>query len=263
MSSGIGTPETRPAWLFGAVLLFTVPLTAGAAPQEGALVLSDRTEVPLQIYPARGRQALLWLPSEVGRVAAEDGIARALARAGVEVWRADVLGARFLPEARSSLEEVPAEDVSALIAHVADRTGKAVYLIAAERGAVPALRGAQHWKRAHPDAAALAGAVLLSPNLYVAAPEPGAEAHYLPVVAETRLRIFILQPERSPWYWRLERLKTEFQRGGSTVATRVLPEVRDRFYFRPDASAREDAQARALARLVTEALSQLQKETGP
>lgn len=234
---------------------------AADAPRQRSVPLGDGGEVTVRVFPARGRELIVWLPSEAGLTSTDEQIAAQLARTGIEMWLADVINARLLPQVRSSLEQIPDADVAAVIAAAAVR-GKRVYLLSAARGAVPALRGARAWQLGHPRDSALAGAILLWPNLYVATPEPGADAEYLPVVRETRLPIYILQPQLSPWYWRLERLTAELEQAGSTVQTKVLPGVRDRFYFRSefavtDSPAREDGLAREFPGLLREAVIQL------
>ena len=104
----------------------------------------------------------------------------------------------------------------------------------------------------------LRGVILLSPNLYVATPDPGKEAEYLPVTSHTKLPIAILQAENSPWKWRIEQLRSRLEQGGSKVNVVLLPGVRDRFYFRDDALPPEQALAARLPGLVLNALKSLE-----
>jgi thiol-disulfide isomerase/thioredoxin len=89
--------------------------------------------------------------------------------------------------------------------------------------------------------------VLLHPNLYLGPPEPGQEAQYHPAVAATRAPVYLIQPENSPWRWRLDATRAELQKAGARVFVRVVKEARDRFYFRPDATEVEERLARELA----------------
>jgi thiol-disulfide isomerase/thioredoxin len=217
------------------------------------LLLPDRTPVPVQEYPASGPLRLLWLPSGFGSDKAEAPVAAELAKLGIEVWQVDVLEGRLLPPLESSLEQVPDSDITALI-ELARAGGRRVLLLASARAGVLALRGARAWQIAHAtERAALAGVVLIHPNLYLGPPEPGREAAYHPVVAQTRLPVFILQPEQSPWRWRLDATRAELEKGGARVYTRVLTDVRDRFYSRPDATAPEVITARHLATTLRDA----------
>lgn len=95
------------------------------------------------------------------------------------------------------------------------------------------------------------------PNLFFGPPEPGKEAEYHPAAAQTRLPVYILQPEQSPWRWRLEVTQKELGKGGSKVFTRVLTDVRDRFYFRPDATSVEEDVANRLAGMLRDSIQAL------
>ena len=222
-----------------------VLLVAQVAVSARDVRLADGTDVPVTVYAASGDTLLLWLPSGIPGAAAEVALADKLRALGIEVWRAEVLEARFLPALESSLEQVPDSDIAGLI-DAARATGKRVSVLASARAGVLALRGAQAWQRAHPGAAGLDGVILLHPNLYLGPPDPGHEAEFHPIVASTRLPVHVMQPEKSPWRFRLDALKAAFERGGTRVTLQLLPGVRDRYYFRADATPDEDA---ATARL--------------
>jgi thiol-disulfide isomerase/thioredoxin len=66
-------------------------------------------------------------------------------------------------------------------------------------------------------------------------------------VAATRAPVFLIQPENSPWRWRLDATQAELRKSGARVFVRVIKEARDRFYFRPDATEVEERLARELA----------------
>lgn len=230
-------------------------LTGVAAAKTESLKLDDGTEISIQKLSTHGNPRVLWLPSEAGEQPGELAVARRLARLGVEVWYADTLAARFLPAVRSSMQEIPATDVAALLQH-ALRGNKPVVVVSAGQGAAPLVRGVIQLRNQAPSSQ-LAGAVLLSPNLYVATPDVGAEAEFLPEVTQAKIPIAILQAEQSPWRWRLDSLAAELNRSGSDVRTRVLPGVRDRFYFRPNATAAERKAAAALPTLLRDTLMTL------
>ena len=220
------------------------------------LQLPGGTELALRVYPANGNTLLLWLPSESGIVAADHKAAAMIAKSGVEVWLPDFHAAYFLPIVPSSLQQIPAADVMRVIA-LAQQRGKAVYLVSGGSGAALALQGAApETKNSKP----VRGAVLLSPNLFTGTPQPGEEAKYLPIASRTRLPIVILQPDYSPWKWRAEELQSRLQRGGSTVSVKSLPGIRDRFYYREDASPTERAWAARLPELVLNALKTLKEK---
>lgn len=239
-------------------LLIAVSSGIAAAPLAGAkqqnVTLANGTEIPVTVFPGRSNAILLWLPSENGLVPAEFNAASEIAKSGVEVWLADLHTAYFLPIVPSSLQQIPADDVAQLIAASARRSGKKIYLVSEGNGAALALTAAA---ALHDDRHDLRGAILLSPNLYVATPEPGEDAQYLPVTTATHLPLAILQPELSPWRWHLDQLQALLNRGGASVAIKLLPKVRDRFYFRDDALPAEQALAPSLPQLIINAYKQL------
>ena len=208
------------------------------------------------MHAAKGKSLVLWLPSGFGKFAGETQVAERLAALGVEVWQAGLLDARFLPPVESSLEKIPDGDVAELI-DAAAKTGKRVYLLTTARGGIVGLRGARAWQKRNPKSNVLGGALLLHPNLFLGPPEPGKEAEYHPVAAQTRLPVYILQSEQSPWRWRLEATQAELEKDGSKVFTRVLTDVRDRFYFRPDATEVEMDVAQRLAQMLRDSIRAL------
>lgn len=241
------------------LLAFLLLPAAYAAPSPATtqtLPLPGGTELALRIYPAKGNTLLLWLPSESGIVAADHKAAEVIARSGVEVWLPDLHAAYFLPIVPSSLQQIPVADVAHVIA-LARQRSKQVYLMSGGSGAALALQGAALQTK---NSNSLRGAVLLSPNLFTGTPQPGEEAKYLPIASRTRLPIFILQPDYSPWRWRVEELQSRLQRGGSTVRTKSLPGIRDRFYYREDASPTERAWSARMPELVLNALNSLKEK---
>lgn len=230
-------------FLLGSTLAF-------AAPQSQAILVAPNVEIPVTRYNAGKQSLILWLPSESGVVQAEHDTAAKLARRGYSVWVADLFGARFLPVGPSSLDEIPAADVAGLIQAAAKKYRK-IILLSSGRGAALALGGAQQWGQP------IAGVVLLFPNLLVSSPEAGEEAAYLPLTRQTHLPITILQGDKSPWHWQLDALKQELEQGGSRVAIKTLPGMRDRFYFRENALPRERELGGRLDSLIVGAIKSL------
>lgn len=230
------------------------------AAEQRLIPLTGDVEAPITVHPASGDRLLLWLPSEHGLPDAVGEVAEGLAGQGIEVWEADLLEAHFLPVQASSLAAVPTADVVALI-EAAREAGKQVYVAASDQGAVLALEGARAWQQMHPDVA-LGGAVLISPNLYTSTPEPGETARYLPIARATNLPVYVLQPERSPWRWRLEQLYARLTEGGASVFLHQLPGVRDRFHFRPDGDPAEARRTEQLPQLLARSLPLLDRVGG-
>lgn len=220
-------------------------------------VAAGDTDISVTRYPAPGRSLVLWVPSEFGVLAAEHIAARHLAEKGYETWVADLYAARFLPTVPSSADALPAGDVAQLIGAARQQTHKRVYLLTSGRGAKYALEGAKLWQDKKTDARALAGVILLYPNLYQKQPEPGEDPTYLPIAADTRLRVNILQGELSPWYWTLDTLRAELTRKGSAVSVTTFADIRDRFYFRDSATPAERALGERLPELIAAEVKKL------
>lgn len=240
-------------------LCWLLPSAHGADARDPGLSVAaaDGALIPVQRFAAAGSTLLLWLPSEAGISEAEPRAGRELARSTLETWIADLHAARFLPGVPSSMERLTPEDVARVIQRAAD-TGKDLVLISSERGAPLALAGALHWRRRQgAQAARLKGMILFSPNFYAAAPDPGKEPAFLPVTARNPFAVTVLQPTYSPWYWRVDDMKAELQKSGGRVHLFYLQGVRDRFYFRPDASPEEAQLAGKLSGLVQRALIKL------
>jgi thiol-disulfide isomerase/thioredoxin len=240
---------------FGDILL----VVAAAVPAHDVRV-AEGIDVPVSVYAASGDALLLWLPSGIPGVTRDAALAGKMRAQGIEVWRADVLAGRFLPTLESSFEQVPDNDMVALI-DAARASGKRVTLLASSRAGVLALRGAHAWQTVHPGVVGLDGVILLHPNLYLGPPEPGSEAVFHPVVAHTRLPVYVIQPEKSPWRFRLEALKSALERGGAHVTVQFLSGVSDRYYFRADAKPEEDAETERLPARVRNAINTLRKTT--
>lgn len=233
-----------------ACLLFGNPLPLLA--QQTLSINNADAILSADVYSAKGDTLFLWLPPEGGFQAAHSNTAQKLTSLGVEVWLIDIFEARFLPPVDSSLAQIPADDVRSLLS-AANQTGKRVLLVSSGHGILPLLRGAHLWQQSRPDDSVLAGAILISPKFYTETPDPGQPAELLPIVRHTNLPIFILQPRLSPWFWKLGQTVPALQQSGSDVFVRVLPEVRDRFYYRPDATSGEQTLGEDLPNLLYQA----------
>ena len=238
------------------LLLFS-PQSAWAT-ESGAVRSADGTEITYRRYPGDKPALFIWLPSEDGLQTAERQSAEALASEGHENWLVDLFESRFLPATASSLDKIPAQDVAALIEQANPQT-REVYLISSGRGTGPLLRGLHAWQSQHPRTRHTPGAILISPQFYHQTPDPGEAAQLLPIVMQTNAPVFILQPDKSPWRWKLDQTIPALQQAGSDVFRRLLPGVRDRFYYRPDATATEQELESRLSDLIRQAALALQR----
>ena len=221
------------------------------------LPVNAETEIESTVYKAEGDTLFLWLYSEAGPQKAEDDIALELVKYNIEVWRVDLFAAHFLPIASSSMDRIPETDFSQLIEYASQRTGKKIIPVTTGRGSLPVLRGVRHWQATHPDNPALTGVILMSPKFYVETPAPGIKGKLLPIVEQTNLPLFILQPKKSPWYWKLDETIPALEKSGSDVFVKRVNGVRDRYYFRPDADDLEKKLTKKLPGTLTQAAKYL------
>ncbi len=219
--------------LYLSTFLLTVPAMLHA--ENVTISSAEGNEITAERFLSQGDSLFIWLPHESSPLAVDTQLSQQVADSGIEVWLVDLFNANFLPVAASSMEQIPEEQITALIDTAFARTGKKIFLLTSGRGVVPMLRGARHWQKQNPNSQKLAGVILLSPKLFVETPDPGLEGELLPIAAATNLPIYIFQSALSPWFWKLPKVVTALEQGGSDVYIQRLDKVRDRFYFRPDA----------------------------
>lgn len=245
------TRKFQSRYLYLGLLLSLMSLCSSLVLADNLSIKAGDTDIGVEVYPAKGQLLFIWQPHEVGIQSSDQVLAQTLAGQYVETWLLDVLEAYFLPNTASNMDRIPAEAFAAVI-QAAVQTGKRVVVAASGRSAIPVLRGIRQWQLAHPDNQQLLGTILLSPKLFVETPEPGLAGKLMPIANATNQAIVLLQPDKSPWYWKLDQTLAGLQQGGSDVYLWPLPGMRDRFYFRPDATGVEKRTGEHLpARLLT------------
>lgn len=232
------------------VLVYSLNSTGLYAEITKQITLNEETSVSIQQFGESGGDLLLWLPSESGLLEQEEDQAEQLAGMGYQVWLADILTAWFLPALASSLEQLPADELVELVEQARQQTTKKLYLISSGRGAWLALRVATAWQQHYGEKAALGGIIMLSPKFFTHTPNPGEQAQLMPIVKQANLPLFIIQPANSPWRWKLDQTIPALEYGGSDVFTWILAETRDRFYYRPDATAVEEKMSQRLPAMI-------------
>ena len=224
-----------------------------------SITTSSDTEINFSVYPAEGDQLLLWFYSEAGPQNIDSALAHEIAKSGTEVWIIDLFDSYFLPVALSSMDKIPAIDISDFIEAAHKQTGKRIIPVTTGRSAIPLLRGARHWQVKYPTSQALTGIILISPKFYIETPDPGLKGKLMPVVKNSNLLLFIMQPEESPWFWKLDTTIPALESSGSDVFLQPVKDVRDRFYFRPDADSFEDRLTKNLPSMLNRAITALNK----
>ncbi len=214
-------------------------LHAQAGVAETALEMDDGADVPVSVFSADG-PVLVWLPSEHGLLPGHAFQAEQLQAAGIEVWLPDPFAGYFLPTAPSSFDRIPTPLVPRLI-EMSSRGGeRPVFVFGNDRAAPWLLEGLREWQIEHPGAEHLRGLLLMSPYLHTGLPEVGEVPEFHPIARATNLPVYLIQPALSPQYPLLQEVRSLLETGGSAVALRTLPDVRDRFFFRPNTLEAEE-----------------------
>lgn len=247
-------------------LLAGLTASAALAGQATNVQLSDGTDMSVVHYPAQGsaaaNTAVLWLPSEHGLPSGLGKVAQQLSQQGVDVWVADPYTTWFLPVAESSLKKFQRGPLAALVAQLHQKTGKRLVVISSDHGSRVALQVVRQAQQQN-HAAGLAGVILISPNVYAQTPQPGQPGRFAPIAAATNVPVFLMVPDQSTLHLRMMAIAEELGRGGSRIYVQALPDVRDRFFFRPDAVSAEDTEARQLPVQIRQAMGLLQQEKVP
>lgn len=238
-------------WLVVAVWMLS--LGSAAATELSLPGMDTPIEIDVVASKEPPKIRLLWLPSEQGILPAEKQMAAQLSAQGFESWFANVYEALFLSPTPSAVDEVPTAWISGLIAK-AKSDDLPLIVIAPNKAAELAVKG---WVALQSTPQHGVGFVFINPNLYINTPEPGERARYWPEVSAFNAPVYVMQAALSPWRWHLAELTGGLQTSGSTVFAQLLPNVRDRFYFRPDASAFEQEQTKLLPSRLAQAASLL------
>ena len=227
-----------------------------AATEDISIVLPSRVETEITLQTAKGDSLLLVFPSEHGLQQSEKTLLKILPSKGIEVGLTQLLESYFLPDSASNLEKIPAKDIQQLIQTVHQRRKKNIIILASGRAAIPVLRGLASWPAEY-SPEYLSGLILMHPKLFIKTPAPGLKAEVMPSVNKTNQLIFLIQPKLSPFWWNKNISLKGLQQSGSDVFFQTLPNVRNRFYFRPDATATEIKLAKKYPALIYTAIQYL------
>lgn len=255
----MSTPASRMALTLLAAALAMAAVTALPARELSTLNLADGTEVEVRVFAADGEVLILGFACDEGSSVNEEHTAQKLAEHGVEVWMPDLLSAYWLPDLPSSLAKIPVAAIAEL-AELAHRdTGKDVYLLAGGADTELVLRGLAEIERGG-DTGPVKGGIMLFPRLLEGEPEPGHEPEYIDAVGGTRSPLLVIEGGNTPNRWGLPHLIAALKRGGSTVQSLVVPDVRGYFYSRADQNLPEDVVTSQLHGLIKASIYQLRHE---
>ncbi len=215
------------------ILLTLAGVAAQGAVEEIRLLDVHDNEINVQIMPALGDFLCVWfVDHEVERPQFE-GMLRAINRAGIEVWRVDLLADYFLPRSSENVRSLPGDGVAAVIDAAHSRSDKTVLLAAYDRMPLPLLRGVRQWQSVFRGKSRLAGAVLFYPNLFGPPPVAGRDPELAPILSATNIPVTVYQPAKGPQRWRIKAVVNALWAGGSPAYVYLVPDVRDWFFMHP------------------------------
>ncbi len=206
----------------------------------GPVLANERTieigdaQFTVSKYAADSEHSLLWLTAATDSNGHFADVASRISEQGINVLVSDILDAYLLGHTRGAMISVPTEDMVALFDEILAETEGRLTIMAAGRIAIPVLRGINAWQRAHEDRSRIAGALLVSPNLYVGVPELGQTGEFYPIAQVSAVPVFLMQPRLSVRTFRLQEIADTLGTEGSPVYTRILNNVRGGFFFNPD-----------------------------
>jgi thiol-disulfide isomerase/thioredoxin len=247
----------------GQGIISFIPLATAtelAVSETFSIPLNAESEITVEKFPAQGQIIFIWQPHERGIQDIDRQLASQLAKNNIEVWLVDLLETYFLPNTASNMDRITGDGFNRLIANAVAQKNKVV-IGGSGRGAVPVLRGARDWQLQNKNQSEFCGVVLLSPKLFVKTPDPGTAAEFMPIAEASDVAVFILQPDKSPWFWKLNQTINALETNGSDVYLKPLKNLRDRFYFRPDAVEQELAATKTLWQELKLAVNLLSKES--
>lgn len=214
--------------------------------------LSDGSEFQMYSFAAEGESLLVIFPSEHGITEGLNDLALKLSQSGIETWVADPFTTWFLPVAASSLQDIPIEAYAELISH-AEKTKKKIYLLSYDKGASVVLEVARQWQSQSSNI--LSGVILISPDLYTATPTAGNDGTLSAIAQASNLPVYIYVPSKSTLALRIKDTAGALEKGGSDVYVQILPEVRNRFFFRDDASDVEQKLSQHFAQMIKRSMN--------
>jgi len=154
-----------------------------------------------------------------------------LSQLGIEVWLVDITDNLFLQKSVNSTRQLTGQYIAELITVIHQQTNKNVLLVAESYSAIPVLRAARLWQNSTPSKRYLTGAVLFSPNLFVAIPSLGEQPKFVDIANNTSIPILLYQSEKSNTRGQLPELISRLQNSNASVFTSVLKDAIAIFYL--------------------------------
>ena len=189
-------------------------------------ILIGNEEITAEVFGAGNATRVLWIAPSYGIHARHQQIAQLLGSSGLEVWQIDLPDSLFMPRTATSMRKISPHIVAGLIEHFG-KNNKKVLLISSSYGAIPVLRGVQHWQSTQPSEWTVIGVVLFSPYLYTQVPPLGQSPLFIPV--NTSVPIYIFQDEKNGNRWQFPAMLKHLQKT-TTVYSEIMKGTTSLFY---------------------------------
>ncbi|MCB1738155.1 MAG: TlpA family protein disulfide reductase [Gammaproteobacteria bacterium] len=230
---------------------------SAAIPGEDALTVTtdNDQEIPVRVYAnAANTPLLIWLEELNDARPGFERLMFELQTSGFTVWRSNLLESFFLERSASNVRGLDGRGVLALL-RAAEATGQPYMVVAADRMAVPALRGVRRWQAEMPARHQFRGATLIYPNLFGPAPPAGVEPELMPIAHHSSAPVYILQPELGALRSRLNTVRDALADNGAASFSRIVPQVRDWYFMHgPGENRAEDDAVAAMPHQLHEAI---------
>jgi peroxiredoxin len=213
---------------FKCMLVLAAVLSAGVAQAGFTVHLEGADQLEVDEFGAEGDGPLfLWLVNQYAELETPNAIIRTLAERGATVWRTDLLDSLLLQRSSDAIRSMDGAPVAALL-DAAVRSGRGpIVVVTCDRMAVPLLRGLRAWQESAADTTAVAGGILLFPNLYRGTPVAGEEPELLGIVAATNMPVAVFQPALGTNRDRVGPLLETLYAAGSSAYAWMIEGVRD------------------------------------
>ena len=210
------------------LLLLLTLFSYNAYGNEINLTDSEGNDIPIQVTPADGELLMIWLVDHDEHRPLFESLLTNIAKAGIEVWRVDLLEAYFLPRSSEQIRTMSGTGVAAILDAAHQQSNKRILLAAYDRMPLPLLRGVRQWQ-SEADQSRLSGAVLFYPNLFGPPPIAGEAPTVDPILYATNTPLMIYQPALGSHRLRMNEVLSALWQAGSPSYLYLVPEVRDWF----------------------------------
>ncbi|MET0010664.1 MAG: TlpA disulfide reductase family protein [Candidatus Thiodiazotropha sp. 6PLUC9] len=213
---------------FFSILLTLCSFTATA--DEINLIDSEENDIAIQVSPAEGDLLMIWLLDHDQQRPLFDTLLQNIVKAGIEVWRVDLLQAYFMPRSSENIRTLDGNGVEAVLTAAHKHSNKRILLASYDRMPLPLLRGVRQWQAQTSDSR-LSGALLFYPNLFGPPPIAGEAPVADPILYATNIPLAIFQPALGSHRWRMDEILSALWQTGSASYLYLVPGVRDWFFM--------------------------------